>query len=96
MMMNVSMNSNRLDNDKRLDDEERGNTFGTSRSSRIVSMMTNVSNVGNAALSSYSGLELSMDSNVVMTMNTDVSTRQRRGSTLGMSRQGRGSTFGMS
>ena len=39
---------------------------------------------GNAALSSYSGLELSMDSNV-MTMNMDVSTRQGRGSTLGTS-----------
>ena len=50
---------------------------------------------GSAAFSSYSGLELSMDSNV-MTMNTDVSTRQGRGSTLGMSQQGRGSTLGTS
>ena len=51
--------------------------------------------LGSAAFSSYSGLEFSMDSNV-MTMNTDVSTRQGRGSTLGTSRQGRGSTLGTS
>ena len=66
-------------------------------------MMTNVSmnlnrldDNGSAAFSSYSGLEFSMDSNVKMTMNTDVSTRQGRGSTLGMTRQGRGSTLGTS
>ena len=54
MMTNVSMNLNRLDNDKRLDDderlEERGSTFSTARSSRIVSMMTNVSMKSVAAL----------------------------------------------
>ena len=52
--------------------------------------------LGSAAFSSYSGLEFSMDSNVKMTMNTDVLTRQGRGSTLGMTRQGRGSTLGTS
>ena len=50
--------------------------------------------LGSAASASCSGLEFSMDSNV--TMNTDVLTRQGRGSTLGMTRQGRGSTLGTS
>ena len=50
--------------------------------------------LGSAASASHSGLEFSMDSNV--TMNTDVLTRQGRGSTLGMTRQGRGSTLGTS
>ena len=79
MMTNVSMNLNRLDNDKRLDEG-------------VAALLTRLGPlewleclVGNAAFSSYSGLEFSMDSNVKMTMNTDVLTRQGRGSTLGTS-----------
>ena len=99
MMMNVSMNLKRFNC---LDELARDNVYKR-LDEGVAALLTRLGplerlecldGLGSAASASCSGLEFSMDSNV--TMNTDVLTRQGRGSTLGMTRQGRGSTLGTS
>ena len=85
MMTNVSMNLKRfncldeLARDKRLDEGVAALLTRLGPLERLECL----DGLGSAASASCSGLEFSMDSNV--TMNTDVLTRQGRGSTLGTS-----------